>query len=345
MSLEVLWFIIIAVFWTGFFVLEGFDFGVGALHRVVGRTDVERRVVINTIGPVWDGNEVWLIVGGAAIFAAFPSWYATWFSAGYLALVLILVALIIRGVSFEWRGRMEHATAGAARGAGTLTIGSVLAPLLFGVALGDLLAGLPIDDSEEFTGDVLGPAHAVRALASASPCSCCACCTGRRSSPCDRPGRSASAPARWRVGWPGPACCSHWSWRCGRCRCQTPTCGRRRSRPVPVLAAVAAVVLVRGAREGLAFTATAVTIGGTIAALFANLYPNVLVSSTDAANNLTVSNTASAHYALTVMTVVAGILFPLVLVYQGWTYYVFRARVTTPAAPDDVPVSTGEGRP
>ncbi len=107
MSLEIFWFIVIAILWTGFFVLEGFDLGVGVLHKWVGRDDVERRVAINTIGPLWDGNEVWLIVGGAGIFAAFPSWYATWFSAGYLALLLLLVALIIRGVSFEWRGKVR----------------------------------------------------------------------------------------------------------------------------------------------------------------------------------------------------------------------------------------------
>ena len=128
MSLDVVWFVIVAFFWTGFFVLEGFDFGVGVLHKVVGRTDVERRVAINAIGPLWDGNEVWLIVGGAAIFAAFPSWYATWFSAGYLALMLLLVALIIRGVSFEWRAKVD---ADRWRGtwSWTLTIGSVLVPL------------------------------------------------------------------------------------------------------------------------------------------------------------------------------------------------------------------------
>lgn len=118
MSLDVLWFIVVALFWTGFFVLEGFDFGVGVLHDVVGRTDTERRVAINAIGPVWDGNEVWLIVGGAAIFATSPGWYATWFSACYLALMLVLVALIIRGVSFEWRARVD-APGGGAPGAGS----------------------------------------------------------------------------------------------------------------------------------------------------------------------------------------------------------------------------------
>src|SRR5689334_16321906 len=151
MSLAVLWFVLVAVLWTGCFVLEGFAFGVGMLHRFLGHTDTARRVAINTVGPVWDGNEVWLIVGGAAIFAAFPGWYATWFSASYLALVLVLVALIARGVSFEFRGRVDQD-----RWRGTwswaMVAGSAAAPLLIGVALGDLLAGLPIDSDQEFTG-------------------------------------------------------------------------------------------------------------------------------------------------------------------------------------------------
>src|SRR5450755_2053923 len=153
-TLSIVWFIVVAFFWTGFFVLEGFDFGVGALHKIVGRTDVERRVAINTIGPVWDGNEVWLVVAGAAMFAAFPPWYATWFSALYLALWVVLAALIIRGVSFEFRGKFD--TPGwRATWSGTLTVGSVVAPFLFGVALGDLLVGLPIDAAGNFTGSFL----------------------------------------------------------------------------------------------------------------------------------------------------------------------------------------------
>src|SRR5499425_3143567 len=136
MTLAQFWFILIAVLWTGFFVLEGFDLGVGVLHGIVGRDEAGRRAVINSIGPLWDGNEVWLVVAGAAIFAAFPGWYATMFSALYLAVVLLLVALIVRGVSFEYRGKRR-----AARWRRTweflLTAGSLLAPLLLGVALGD----------------------------------------------------------------------------------------------------------------------------------------------------------------------------------------------------------------
>jgi cytochrome bd ubiquinol oxidase subunit II len=145
------WFIVIAILWTGFFILEGFDFGVGMLHSAVGRDDAERRAAINTIGPLWDGNEVWLIVAAAAMFAAFPGWYATLFSAGYLALVLVLGSLIVRGVAFEYRGKRD-----GARWRRTwdvaLTTGSVLAPLLIGIALGDLLAGLPINSAQNFTG-------------------------------------------------------------------------------------------------------------------------------------------------------------------------------------------------
>src|SRR5437763_945852 len=152
MQLHTLWFIIIVVFWVGFFLLEGFDFGVGMLHRFVGKTETERRVAINTIGPWWDGNEVWLIVAGAALFAAFPQWYATWFSALYLALLIVLVALFARGVSFEYRGKHESER-WRTGWSWALTIGSLLIPLLVGVALGDLLQGLPINQQHEFTGN------------------------------------------------------------------------------------------------------------------------------------------------------------------------------------------------
>src|SRR5579862_7657373 len=148
------WFIIIAFFWTGFFILEGFDFGVGMLHSAVGKDDAERRAAINTIGPLWDGNEVWLIVAGAAMFAAFPGWYATMFSALYLALVVLLVALFGRGVSFEWGGKRDDPR-WVNGWSWALTIGSLLIPLLVGVALGDLLHGLPIDSRHEFTGNFL----------------------------------------------------------------------------------------------------------------------------------------------------------------------------------------------
>src|SRR5499427_5842340 len=159
MAFVPLWFVLIAILWTGFFVLEGFDMGVGMLNGIVGKDDAGTRTVINTIGPLWDGNEVWLIVAGAAIFAAFPGWYATMFSGLYLAVVLLLVALILRGVSFEFRGKRDSA-AWRRMWDGLLTGGSLLVPLLIGIALGDLLNGLPIDKSGNYTGtfwDLLTP--------------------------------------------------------------------------------------------------------------------------------------------------------------------------------------------
>lgn len=334
MTLQILWFVIIAVLWTGFFVLEGFDFGVGMLHNFLGRNDIERRVAINAIGPVWDGNEVWLIVGGAGIFAAFPSWYATWFSAGYLALLLVLVALIIRGVSFEYRGKVDG-NRWRATWTWTLTLGSALVPLLLGVALGDLLAGLPIDANEEFTGNfwsLLTPYGLLVGLTLMGLCKVHgATFLGLKTEGVVRE-RAASVA---RVGaWPvlvivivfvvwTQAISDAPGWATVFLA-------------LPVLGALGTVVFARRGQEGRAFAATAIAIGGTVASLFANLYPNVMVSSTSAANNLTVANTASGDYALKVMTVVALVLFPVVLLYQGWSYWVFRARISVPSSAADV---------
>jgi len=327
-SLDILWFVVVALFWTGFFILEGFDFGVGVLHNVVGRTDIERRVAINAIGPVWDGNEVWLIVGGAAIFAAFPGWYATWFSAGYLALMLVLVALIIRGVSFEWRARVD-----TPRWRGTwswtLTIGSALVPLLLGVALGDLLAGLPIAASNEFTGsfwNLLTPYGLWLGLTLLVLC----LLHGATFLSLKSTGvvRERSARLAGRLVWPSLLLVLVYALWTVSISGGGPW--RVLAAAVPAVAAIGAVVLIRAGREGASFAATTVTIGGTLAALFANLYPNVMVSSTTTANNLTVAGTASGSYALKVMTVVAAVMLPVVLIYQGWSYWVFRARISTP---------------
>ena len=142
MSLETFWFIVVAFFWTGFFVLEGFDFGVGVLHTIVGRDEAGRRTALKAIGPFWDGNEVWLIVAGAAMFAAFPAWYATLFSGLYLALLLILVALMARGASFEFREKVSSPRWQRTWTWAT-TLGSGALPLLFGIGLGGMVAGLP----------------------------------------------------------------------------------------------------------------------------------------------------------------------------------------------------------
>ncbi len=330
MGLQIFWFIVIATFWTGFFILEGFDLGVGALHPVVGRTDLERRVAINAIGPFWDGNEVWLIVAAAAIFAAFPGWYATMFSALYLALMLVIVSLIIRGVSFEWRGK---STSPAWRRTWTTTLatGSILLPLLLGIALGDLLHGLPINQSGQYTGgfvDLLTPYGfwvGFTLLAISLTHGAVFLTIKTTGAVAHRAGRLASP-----LAWITVAFVTGYAiWT----RIETPG---NVVIPTPlellaVLTAVAAAWSVRDGHHGWAFTATTLTMGSVVVSLFVALYPNVMVSSTNPAYNLTVAGTAAGNYALDVMTIVAIVLTPLVIAYQGWNYYVFRARIKGPA--------------
>ena len=282
---------------------------------------------------MWDGNEVWLIVGGAAIFAAFPVWYATWFSAGYLALLLVLVALILRGLSFEWRGKSDTPR-WRTTWSWALVVGSVLAPLLLGVALGDLLAGLPINGDGEFTGDFwslltpYGLWFGVTLLALCLLHGAAFLALKTSGSVRDRANTLLRVLAV--VGVVMVVVDAAWTITLSDAALWAQVLA-----VVPVLSAMLAFFLRTGARDGWLFAATAVTIGGSVAALFANLYPNVLVSSIDVANNLTVTSTSSAHYALSVMTVVALVLFPVVLVYQGWTYWVFRARLRSPQPVDE----------
>jgi cytochrome d ubiquinol oxidase subunit II len=342
--LHTVWYVIIAFFWTGFFVLEGFDFGVGVLHTIVGRTDMERRIAINSIGPFWDGNEVWLIIAGASMFAAFPAWYATMFSSLYLALLLILAALMARGVSFEFRGKVDDPRWGAGW-TWALTLGSAFAPLLLGIGLGDLLVGLPINAQHEFTGNFfdlltgygiftgltllgLSVLHGATFLGLKT--------TGAV--------RERSRHVAMRFGWVAIALVIAFTiW--------TQLLHTTRVVPDPleslaIVAVIAAVWLVSLGHEGAAFTASAVAMGATMAVLFSELYPKVMVSSTNAAYSLTAANSASGHYALTVMTIVAAIFVPVILIYQGWSYHVFRARVggpRTPSAP--APGATPDGGP
>jgi cytochrome bd ubiquinol oxidase subunit II len=321
------WFIVIAVLWTGFFVLEGFDFGVGMLHTLVGRDEAGRRAAINTIGPLWDGNEVWLIVAGAAMFAAFPGWYATMFSGLYLAVALLLVALIIRGTSFEYRGKRD-----AARWRdgwdGLMIAGSVLAPLLIGIALGDLLHGLPINSSQDYTGsfwDLLQPYGIYTGVTLVLVCALHGATFLALKTTGDlreRAGQTARRIAPFSTAAViGFAIWTHVS--SGR--------GTFFLNPIELLAILAAIAawwLVSDHRMGFAFTATTVTIASCIVSIFVDLYPNVMVSSTNKAYNLTVHNTASNPYSLKAMTVVVIIFLPLVLAYQAWTYYVFRRRIS-----------------
>jgi cytochrome bd ubiquinol oxidase subunit II len=325
-SLVPFWFIVIAFFWTGFFILEGFDFGVGMLHDFVGTDDASRRAAINTIGPLWDGNEVWLVVAGAGMFAAFPGWYATMFSALNLALVLLLGALIVRGLAFEYRGKRD-----SLRWRRTwdvlLTVGSVVAPLLIGVALGDLLHGLPINSAQNYTGsfwDLLQPYGIFTGITLVLVCALHGATFLCLKTTDDMRERSWQL-ARRIAPFTGAAVVAFIIWTHV---IHTTAFFLNPIELLAILAALAAVWLVYDHREGFAFAATTVTIGSCIVAIFVGLYPNVMVSTTNAAYNLTARNTASGAYSLKVMTVVAILVLPVVLAYQIWSYYVFRKRVS-----------------
>jgi cytochrome d ubiquinol oxidase subunit II len=335
MNLATFWFILIAILWSGYFVLEGFDFGVGILLPFLGRDDAQRRTLINTIGPVWDGNEVWLLTAGGAMFAAFPLWYATLFSGFYLPLLLILAALIIRGVCFEFRSKVEDPRWRAAWDR-ALFFGSALPALLWGVAFANIVRGVPMNAAHVYTGNLLTLLNWYGLLGGLVTLSLFTLhgaiflalrTTGELSQRARRTAvRVALAAVPLAAVFLAVTQYSH-------------------GRPATdVTAAVAAVALLGGTaaavrgREGWAFTGTALTLVLAVATLFGDLWPNVMPSSTSAAFSLTVANASSAHYTLVVMSWVALIFTPVVLAYQGWTYWVFRKRLAgsgpaTPAAP------------
>jgi cytochrome bd ubiquinol oxidase subunit II len=319
------WFILITVLWLGFFVLEGFDFGVGILHGVLGRDEPGKRTAINSIGPLWDGNEVWLIVAVAAMFAAFPAWYATMLSGFYPLIVALLVALIVRGLAFEYRGKRESRR-WRRTWDGLMTGGSLAAPFLIGLSLGDLLHGVPIGRNQEFAGSFgdLFPPYAIYAgLTLTAICVLHGATFLALKTAGDvraRAGRLARAA--------GPAVAvavtafAAWTHAtAGKGTLLNPV------ELAAVVAAAAAAWLAADRREGWAFTATTVTMAASVLAIFVDLYPRVMVSTASPGYDLTVRNTASGSYSLGVMTVVAVVALPFVLGYQAWSYYVFRRRL------------------
>jgi cytochrome d ubiquinol oxidase subunit II len=322
------WFVIIVVLWVGFFVLEGFDFGVGMLHSFIGRNDLERRVLVNTIGPVWDGNEVWLIVAGAAMFAAFPGWYATLFSSLYLAVVILLAALMARGVSFEYQRKFDDPR-WRSSWRWALTVGSALIPFLVGVALGDLLHGLPINSSHEFTGnffDLLTPfgLWSGLTLLVLSLLMGATYLTLKTTGELHDRAQKASA----QIGVVAILVTfGFMTWiHVGLSTGFVP-------KPIEALSLIAVIGAAWASQakaEGWAFTAAAIGIAGAVGALFSELYPRLMISSTNAAYNLTVKNTVSPPYSLRVMTVVALVFLPIVVCYQIWSYYTFRKRLSVP---------------
>jgi cytochrome bd ubiquinol oxidase subunit II len=325
MDLSVLWFWIVAFLFVGYFVLDGFDFGVGMSLPFLGRDDTDRRVLINTIGPVWDLNETWVIVAGASLFAAFPEWYATLFSGFYLALLLILLALIARGVSFEYRHQRPESR-WKAWFDGMIVVGSAVPALLWGVAFANIVQGVPLDADHNYTGtlfDLLNPyallgglttlllffTHGVVFVSLKTEGDL----RERARRLAARAGLITIVVAAVFLVWTGLAFGTLWFW---------------------ILAAIAALALIGGwlanarGAEGTAFTLLAVTVAAAVFALFASLFPDVMPASNDPANSLTVANASSTTYTLTVMSWLALVALPLVLLYQGWTYWVFRKRVT-----------------
>jgi cytochrome d ubiquinol oxidase subunit II len=345
MDFPTIWFIIIGVLWTGYFVLEGFDFGVGMLLPVLGRgTDAvdgekRRRVLINTIGPVWDGNEVWVLTAGGATFAAFPHWYATMFSAFYLPLLLILVALIVRNLGFDYRGKRDD-DRWRANWDKAIIVGSFVPALLWGVALTNLVNGLPIDADKEFTGNLVTLLNPVSLLGGLVTLGLFlthgAIFTALKTT---GPIRDDARAVATKVGMVttvlavalllvlGAQHGNAWSWL---------TTGVA---AVALLAALGANLV---GREGWAFTGTFVTIAMAVATYFLLLFPNVMPSTLNEAWSLTVDNASSTDYTLRIMTVVALVFTPIVLLYQSWTYWVFRKRIGTqhiPAASEPVALS------
>ncbi|AKA04961.1 MULTISPECIES: cytochrome d ubiquinol oxidase subunit II [Streptomyces] len=326
MQLHDIWFVIIAFLWTGYFFLEGFDFGIGVLTKLLARDRSERRVLINTIGPVWDGNEVWLLSAGGATFAAFPDWYATLFSGFYLPLLLILVCLIVRGVAFEyrakrpeeyWQRNWEHA----------IFWTSLLPAVLWGVAFGNIVHGVKIDAHKEYVGgllDLLNPYAILGGLVTLTLFTFHGAVFASLKTVGDIRER-----ARRMAGVLGlitaVLAIGFLAW--------TQADRGNGSSLVAMVVAVVALVAALGAnklgREGWAFAFSGITIAAAVAMLFLTLFPNVMPSTLNESWSLTVSNASSSPYTLKIMTWCAGIAAPLVMLYQGWTYWVFRKRIGT----------------
>lgn len=329
MSFNELWFLLIAVLFVGFFVLEGFDFGVGTVAKFLGKDDQEKRVYINTIGPFWDANEVWLITAGGAMFAAFPHWYATLFSGFYIPLVFMLLALILRGVSFEFRGKIENQ-----KWKNTwdwaLFIGSFLPPILWGVVLGNFMTGMPIDADKEMVGGFLQFLHPFALLSGVMYLLLCVVHglqfitlrtvgklqeRARRVAKILAPLTLLTVLAFFIVGWMKTDIFTYHGslWIV-----------------VPLLAwttlLIASILNVKKL-DGWAFAMTSFTIVFLTASVFIGMFPRIMISSISEAYDLTIYNAASGSYTLRMMTYFSLTLIPFVLAYQGWSYYVFRKRV------------------
>ncbi|MEV4127769.1 cytochrome d ubiquinol oxidase subunit II [Nocardia sp. NPDC049707] len=331
MNLQQFWFLLIGVLFTGYFVLEGFDFGVGMLMPILGKgSDTRRRVVLNTIGPVWDGNEVWLLTAGGAMFAAFPEWYASLFSGFYIALLLVLVALIVRVCAIEYRSKIDDARWRAWCDA-AIGIGSWVPAFAWGWVFANVVRGVPLNEKKQIVGsvwDLLGPYALLGGLATGLLFALHGAVFlvlktgGEVRHDAVRTVRLLLVPTAVVVGvfgvWTQLAYGTGWTW-------------------IPLALAVIGLLLAGAAsfahRDGWAFVGTAVTTAAATVLLFGSLYPNVLPSTISDMFNLTIDNASSTPYTLKVMSWAAVVVTPVVLGYQGWTYWVFRKRITVEHIP------------
>jgi len=331
-DLNTLWFFLITFLWMSYFFLEGFDFGVGILLPFLGRDDLDRRVMINTIGPVWDGNEVWLIVAGGATFAAFPEWYATLFSGFYLPLFLILVALILRGVAFEYRGK-DKRPEWRAWWDKAIFFGSAVPALLWGVAFANIVRGVPIDAAGEYTGNlftllnpyallggvttfVLFTLHGAVFLMLKT----------------DGPVRERARKMAGRLAVPMAGlglAFLFWTWLdAATIDIDGTDIAAGIMSIVIAVTAVVVILLLRRNSEGWSFIGTGAVVIMVTISLFLYLYPAVMPSTTAGVAGLDIYNASSTDTTLKVMSVVALIFTPLVMGYQAWSYWVFRERIT-----------------
>lgn len=341
MDLTVVWFGLIALLWAGYLVLEGFDFGVGMLLHTLPRDRRERRVMINTVGPVFDGNEVWLITAAGAMFAAFPEWYATTFSAYYLPLLLVLLALIVRNVGFEFRHKRPDPV-WQRRWEWAITAGSVVPAVVWGVLLTGLVGGIPVDADAVYVGG-LAELFTPYALLGGLVTSSLFLTHGALFTALKTVGplRHRARALALRLGaLAGTSLTVLVLWT-----------SLEHSGTVwtLVLGAAAVAALALGllaawlGREGWAFAGTSASVAALVGTLYVTLFPNLVVSSLDPAWNLTVANASSTSYTLTIMTVASLVALPVVVGYQAWTYWVFRRRLGTQHMPDDELVAAGRG--
>lgn len=329
MLLNTIWFILVTVLFIGFFFLEGFDYGVGILLPFLGKKDEERRVIINAIGPVWDGNEVWMLTAGGALFASFPQVYATLFSGFYLALVLMLVALILRGVAFEyrslrddpvWRNRWDWA----------IFVGSLLPALLWGVAVGNLMRGFAIDADMNYWGGLIPLLNPFSILGGLVFVALFTMHGANFLALKVEPEIAARAKRLGFIFWIGATVLTVlfvvWSFFETDILTKPGVNGL-----IPAVLAAIALLLSgwfgKQGKDQWAFAAGGLTVIFATIMVFLGIFPRILISSISPANDLTIYNAAASPYTLTVMTIVAIIFVPIVLVYQIWTYRVFRQRI------------------